>query len=157
MPPSNRRRPSNDRRRLRAWSLRTRNVTQQGSSVSRWSCGGLFLDKKQRNVRGIQPFEHGKDRTAVVPELPPRIQARDIEGQPGFIRTDHDRTTIESSHESPGQDQFGDVPVSRVRIFNVPCRTHSACSADGPVPLGVLMCILSNSYAISARRPVRLS
>ena len=44
---------------------------------------------------------------------------------------DHDLATIESSRESPGPDQFGNVPVSRVRIFAVPRKTHSTCSADG--------------------------
>lgn len=52
---------------------------------------------------------------------------------------------IDHTVNSAGQSQFGSWPASPVQILIVPLRTHSVSSALGPVPLGTVTCMSTNS------------
>jgi len=123
--------------------------------------------------RHLPTTEHSEDRVKrwQLPAKPPS-RRHGIHGQTDSrgVGRDRDRSAVTTaaemalnphgSHRRRTGDSHGGhfhVPRSRVRIFNVPWRIHSACVAEGPVPLGIFTCMLSNSYVISAFRPVSRS
>lgn len=66
-------------------------------------------------------------------------EPRDCERNGTLLGLQRPRPAVEHSLQTTDQRQFGRVPRSFVRIFIVPLRTHSACSALAPVPLGTLI------------------
>ena len=73
-----------------------------------------------RHATPLQDSQGGQERGGKGSQPPCGAESRDGKRKSGVVCVDHDRAAIDRSREPPGQDQFGDVPVSRVRILSVP-------------------------------------